>query len=61
MACRVNKGEAGALATTVGERGGCLQVAAHHLLQGRAGGKSQGGKEDLGLVLFRKRNLIGVN
>ena len=46
VAGRVNEGEAGALASAVGEGGGCLQVAAH-LLQGGAGGKGQGGKEDL--------------
>ena len=46
VAARVNEGEAGALASAVGERGGCLQVAAH-LLQGGAGGKGQGSKENL--------------
>merc|ERR1719511_557087 len=48
VAGRVNEGEAGALASAVGEGGGCLQVAAH-LLQGRAGGKGQGSKENQGV------------
>merc|ERR1719278_1066671 len=49
VAGRVDEGEAGALAPAVGEGGRCLQVAAHNLLQGGAGRKGQGGKEDQGV------------
>ena len=49
----VDEGEAGALATAVGEGGGRLQVAADHL-HGGAGGEGQSGKEDLGNVVLAK-------